>query len=143
MAEILVWDTPASVSMSYIHTSAPNISYPVVIQGFPQFFHTNDKKIPQIRSYPIPSTFFQVIIHQFMVHSVLYCVQFCNHKHELHQHRTVDTCTSHVWFRFSFIFHKVRLPVSILIKGTKVMHTRSLNFHVALSHWPINTMLPH
>jgi len=75
LAEILAWDTPASVSIPCIHISAPNISYPVVIQGLPQFSHTNDGKICQIRPEPISSTFFHVIIHQFAEHSVLYCVQ--------------------------------------------------------------------
>lgn len=143
LAETLAWDTPTSISMSCIHTTVSNISYPVVIQGFPQFSHKNDEKIPQIRPNPIPSIFSQVIIHQFVEHSVLYCVQLCNHKHELHQHRTVDACTSHVWFRFSLTFHNIRLPVSLLMTRTKVIHTKSLNLHVALSHWPLNTMLLH
>jgi hypothetical protein len=79
LAAILAWGTPPSVSIPCIHISAPNISYPVVIQGLPQFSHTNgQKKNLKSGQNPIPSTFFLVFIHQFVENSVLFCVQVSN-----------------------------------------------------------------
>jgi hypothetical protein len=143
-AHILGWDfglghpcfsqhTLYSVSTPCIHISAPNISYPVVIQDLPHFSHKNDKKNIKSGQNPFLPHFFKSL---FTNSWRIQCYTVCR-RVTPHQHSRVDAL---IWFRFGLVFYKVRLPVSNT-KRNWVIHTTSLNFHVALSHWPLNAML--
>jgi hypothetical protein len=141
LAEILAWDTSASVSIPCIQISAPNISYPVVIQGLPQFSHTNDKKYLKLGQNPFLPHFSKSLFTNLRSTQ---CYTVCSWV-TINMNRTNIRQLMHilVWFGFGLMFYKVRLSVSILMTETKVIHTASLNFQVAFSHCPLNTMLLH